>query len=228
MPKGLKNFVPDGAIGSLQALIEVKFVDSQSELPQIFSGIMEDLSGYGGSRDWTRFYSLIYQTQPFVNEIRFDRSLRLSGNAGSWKPIVDVGAGGRIPKQRKVEVPSSAPSPQRGRRRANELDEKVAEVLPRLSETFTASDVCRLLDHKPDRASLYRVLQRLKLKGQLAVDFAGSGTSPSIIPQARRGPGKLRLLTPTSAGAAVVRAAIDAWCATTPNPGPASAQPSLG
>jgi hypothetical protein len=108
LPKGLKNFVPDGAIGPLQVLIEVKFVDSQRELAQIFSGIMEDLSGYGGSKDWTRFYSVIYQTEPFVNETRFDRSLRLSGNAGSWKPIVVVGPGGRskVPKRRNVEAPS--------------------------------------------------------------------------------------------------------------------------
>ena len=105
LPKGLKSFVPDGAIRSLEVLIEVKFVDSQKELAPIFSGIMEDLSGYGGSRDWTRFYSVIYQTESFVNEMRFDQSLRLSGNAGSWKPIVVVGPGGRstAPKRRKVQ-----------------------------------------------------------------------------------------------------------------------------
>jgi len=95
LPKGLKSFVPDGAIRSLEVLIEIKFVDSKRKVAQIFSGIMEDLSGYGGSRDWTRFYSLVYQTEPFINESRFDRSLKLSGNASSWKPIVVVGPGAR-------------------------------------------------------------------------------------------------------------------------------------
>jgi hypothetical protein len=95
LPHGLKSFVPDGAIRSLGVLIEVKFVNSERKVAQIFSGIVEDLSGYGGLRDWTRYYSVVYQTEPFVNEVRFDRSLRLSGNAGSWKPIVVVGPGGR-------------------------------------------------------------------------------------------------------------------------------------
>jgi REase_DpnII-MboI len=104
LPKGLKSFVPDGAIPSLEVLIEVKFVDSKRKMAPIFSGIMEDLSGYGGSRDWTRYYSVVYQTEPFVNEIRFDRSLRLSGNAGSWKPIVVVGPGGRSTAPRRGKV----------------------------------------------------------------------------------------------------------------------------
>lgn len=95
LPKGLKSFEPDGALRSIEALIEFKFVDTERKLAPIYSGIMEDLSGYGGSKDWSRFYSVIYQTEPFVNEIRFDRSLQLSGNAGNWKPIVVTGPGGR-------------------------------------------------------------------------------------------------------------------------------------
>lgn len=120
LPKGLKSFVPDGAIRSLEALIEVKFVDSQRKVAPIFSGIMEDLSGYGGMKDWTRFYSVVYQTAPFVNETRFDRSLRLSGNAGSWKPIVVVGPGGRnaIPRPGKVEQ-----SP-KGQKRGNGVEKR--------------------------------------------------------------------------------------------------------
>jgi len=107
LPKGLKSFIPDGAIRSLETLIEFKFVDLKRKVAPIFSGIMEDLSGYGGSRDWTRFYSVVYQTEPFVNETRFDRSLRLSGNAGSWKPIVVVGPGGRHTASRPSKVQQS-------------------------------------------------------------------------------------------------------------------------
>lgn len=107
LPKGLKSFEPDGAIESIETLIEVKFVDTRRKIGPIVSEIMEDLSGYAGSKDWSRFYSLIYQTEPFVNESRFEHSLRLSKNAGSWKSIVVTGSGGRdiegdqAPKKRK-------------------------------------------------------------------------------------------------------------------------------
>jgi hypothetical protein len=95
-----------------------------------------------------------------------------------WRML--SGEGVSLPAPAASRPKAAAPSPARGRRRAHELEEEVAEVLSRLPETFTASDVCRLLGYTPDRASLYRVLRRLKLEGQLAVDFAGSGTSPSI------------------------------------------------
>lgn len=115
LPKGLKSFIPDGAIPTLETLIEVKFVNSKRKVAPIFSGIMEDLSGYGGSRDWTRFYSVIYQTGPFVSETRFGRSLRLSGNAVSWKPIVVGGHGGRNTAPRPGKVQQFRQEQKRGR-----------------------------------------------------------------------------------------------------------------
>jgi len=91
LPKGLKSFKPDGGIPSLEALIEFKFVTSKEDTKLAESGIMEDLSGYGGSRDWTRYYTVIYQTKPLVTKTRFQDSLRLSGNAGGWRFIVVSG-----------------------------------------------------------------------------------------------------------------------------------------
>jgi hypothetical protein len=52
-------------------------------------------------------------------------------------------------------------------------------VLPRLSDTFTFSDVRGLLGYTPNRGSLYRVLQKLKIRGDLAIEFPGSGTRPA-------------------------------------------------
>jgi hypothetical protein len=95
-----------------------------------------------------------------------------------WRMLSGEGASPQVPAVSRPKV--AAPSSARGRRRAHELEEEVAKVLSRLPETFTSSDVCRLLGYTPDRASLYRVLQRLKLEGQLVVDFPGSGTSPAI------------------------------------------------
>lgn len=115
LPKGLKSFIPDGAIPTLETLIEVKFVNSKRKVAPIFSGIMEDLSGYGGSRDWTRFYSVIYQTGPFVSETRFGRSLRLSGNAGSWKSIIVGGHDGRNTAPRPGKVQQSPQEQKRGK-----------------------------------------------------------------------------------------------------------------
>lgn len=95
LPKAVKSFVPDGAIPSLRVQLEYKFADSQEEVATALSGVMEDLSGYGGSEDWIRFYSLVYQTEPFVNEEQFSTSLGLTGNAGRWRAIVVTGHGKR-------------------------------------------------------------------------------------------------------------------------------------
>jgi prophage antirepressor-like protein len=59
------------------------------------------------------------------------------------------------------------------------LDDDVEAILPRLPETFTLVDVCGLLDYTPNRGSLYRVLRKLRMGGQLTVDSVGSGTQPT-------------------------------------------------
>jgi hypothetical protein len=93
---------------------------------------------------------------------------------------------GEVPSFPGVAAAPAAARPQavapaaRQRRGPHELDEEVAAVLPRLPETFTVSDVCGLLGYAPNRGSLYRALQKLKLGGQLAIDFAGSGTQPAL------------------------------------------------
>ncbi|HEY0557149.1 MAG TPA: hypothetical protein VGG20_23040 [Thermoanaerobaculia bacterium] len=52
-------------------------------------------------------------------------------------------------------------------------------MLPRLPETFTFSDAWGLLGYTPNRCSLYRALQKLRIRGDLAVEFPGSGTRPA-------------------------------------------------
>lgn len=89
--KSIASFKADGGVISLQAAIEFKFCDSLNLVKTALRGINEDLSGYSGSKDWTRFYSVIYQTEPFITEAHFKRSLGLSGNAGQWTIIVVTG-----------------------------------------------------------------------------------------------------------------------------------------
>jgi hypothetical protein len=94
IPGSIKNFKPDGGIVNLKAAIEFKFAADYSEVTKALSGIFEDVSGYSGSADWTRFYAVVYQTQPFVSEDRFHADFE-KANAKNWTPILVNGSGGR-------------------------------------------------------------------------------------------------------------------------------------
>jgi hypothetical protein len=62
----LKNF--DCGIASVGAAIEFKIVHTKEQVAVAYSGIAEDTAGYRGSKDWTRFYSVIYQAEPLMLE----------------------------------------------------------------------------------------------------------------------------------------------------------------
>jgi hypothetical protein len=83
----LKNFEPDCGIASVGAAIEFKIVHTQQQIATAFSGVAEDTAGYKGSRDWTRFYAVIYQAQPFMLESHLRSDLKRIG-AATWTPIV--------------------------------------------------------------------------------------------------------------------------------------------
>jgi hypothetical protein len=83
----LKNFKPDCGIRSVGAAIEFKFVRDKKDVSIASSGIFEDTAGYKGSKDWTRFYSVIYQAEPFMMESELEGDLKRIG-AVAWKPIV--------------------------------------------------------------------------------------------------------------------------------------------
>src|SRR5215213_5781461 len=83
----LKTFKPDCGIASVCAAIEFKFVRTKEEVAIASSGIFEDTAGYSGSKDWTRFYSVIYQAQPFMLESHLVSDLKRVG-AATWKPVV--------------------------------------------------------------------------------------------------------------------------------------------
>jgi hypothetical protein len=104
IPGTLKNFKPDGGIINLQAAIEFKFADNESEVVRALSGIFEDVSGYSGSADWTRFYSVVYQTNAFVAEDRFRADFEKAA-AKNWTTILVNGSGARHPKSGKPEAP---------------------------------------------------------------------------------------------------------------------------
>jgi hypothetical protein len=83
----LKYFLPDCGIASVGAAIEFKFVRSKDQMARAFSGVAEDTAGYKGSKDWTRFYAVIYQAEPFMAESQLRSDLKRIG-AATWTPIV--------------------------------------------------------------------------------------------------------------------------------------------
>jgi hypothetical protein len=83
----LKNFKPDCGIASVGAAVEFKIVHTEEQMAVAFSGVAEDTAGYKGSKDWTRFYAVIYQAQPFMLESQLRSDLKRIG-AATWTPIV--------------------------------------------------------------------------------------------------------------------------------------------
>jgi hypothetical protein len=83
----LKNFKPDCGIASVGAAIEFKIVHTREQVATAFSGVAEDTAGYKGSKDWTHFYAVIYQAEPFMLESQLRHDLKRIG-AATWTPIV--------------------------------------------------------------------------------------------------------------------------------------------
>lgn len=83
----LKNFKPDCGIASVNAAIEFKIVHSKEEVAKAFSGIAEDTAGYKASKDWTRFYAVVYQAQPFASKRDFHDDMKRIG-ATEWKTML--------------------------------------------------------------------------------------------------------------------------------------------
>jgi hypothetical protein len=83
----LKTFKPDSGIASVNAAIEFKIVHTEQEVAKAFSGIAEDTAGYKSSKDWTRFYAVIYQAQPFASKAQFRSDMKRIG-ATAWKTIL--------------------------------------------------------------------------------------------------------------------------------------------
>jgi REase_DpnII-MboI len=106
----LKHFKPDCGIASVSAAVEFKFVRAKAEVAGIFSGVAEDTAGYKGSKDWTRFYAVIYQAEPFMAEGELRSDLKRIG-AATWTPFVVNGpTAPKKPKKKSAIMSPSTPS----------------------------------------------------------------------------------------------------------------------
>ena len=99
----VKDFKPDGGVRNLRAAIEFKYASSREEVARSLGGIFEDAGGYNGSRDWTRFYSLIYQTEAFESEDRVRSEMTRAGLV-TWRAILVTGSGTRVKSSRRTSA----------------------------------------------------------------------------------------------------------------------------
>ncbi|MCC6363114.1 MAG: hypothetical protein IT165_06285 [Bryobacterales bacterium] len=83
----LKAFKPDCGVRSVRAAIEFKFIDTPEKAAVAFGGLAEDSAAYKGSKDWTRFYAVVYQTGPFMHESHLRSDMQRIG-AVAWEPFV--------------------------------------------------------------------------------------------------------------------------------------------
>jgi hypothetical protein len=98
---GITNdYQPDGGIRNLKTAIEFKYAATNGEVTQALGGIFEDSRGYSGSLDWTRFYSVIYQTEAFESEDRIKAEMSRGGV--TWKSIIVTGSGSRRRRSRSA------------------------------------------------------------------------------------------------------------------------------
>ena len=86
----LKDFKPDCGIASVGAAIEFKIAHTKEKAKVAFSGVMEDTGGYKGSKDWTRFYAVIFQAKPFILGSHLESDMKRI-KAATWKACLVSG-----------------------------------------------------------------------------------------------------------------------------------------
>ncbi|HEX4963392.1 MAG TPA: hypothetical protein VF173_21360 [Thermoanaerobaculia bacterium] len=99
--------------------------------------------------------------------------------------VVWIAVGGEPAEgPRDLEAPASPaeppPPPSAPRHRAGALLEAVRAVLAGLPDPFDRNDVAAALGYEPDRSSLFRVLQELERRGELALESRGAGKYPTL------------------------------------------------
>jgi hypothetical protein len=125
IPGFVKNFKADAGVLHLKAAVEFKFASSLPEVKQAMSGIIEDTAGYKGSLDWTRFYSVVYMTEPFVQPARFRADMARVG-ALNWVLILVNGAGEK-PKHGRKDIGKTEQGEQHIDKTIKEGGEKISE-----------------------------------------------------------------------------------------------------
>lgn len=104
VPQVTKTYKPDIGVQSLKVAIEYKFSGSEEEVKKAVGGLYEDMRGYAGSEDWTKFYAVIYMSEPFFTIDQIMSEFKHTRADDNWVPILVHGAG----KRRKEKAKSAA------------------------------------------------------------------------------------------------------------------------
>lgn len=76
-----------------------RVVHNNEQVAVAFSGLAEDTGAYKGSKDWTRYYAVVYQAEPFMLESHLRSDMKRIG-AATWTPIVVNGPTKKKPGRR--------------------------------------------------------------------------------------------------------------------------------
>lgn len=97
-PKAGKTYKADIGIKSLRTAIEYKYAASEKEAIDVLDGIFTDRHGYAGSRDWNRFYAVLYQTGHWLSKQQLQERWRDGEMPSNWHLIPVYGIGVRSKK----------------------------------------------------------------------------------------------------------------------------------
>lgn len=112
-----KVFEADCGIPDLLTAIEYKYIDAPEKLGSTVASLYEDFSGYEGSRQWQRFYAVIYQTRPFATKQELIREKKLARIGDNWDFFLVHGQG-KDGGESKLAPPTKATSGKRDKGRA--------------------------------------------------------------------------------------------------------------
>ncbi|XXY51953.1 hypothetical protein WME91_12495 [Sorangium sp. So ce269] len=93
LAKPLKTYKPDFGFPELGIAVEYKFASTEQEVKTALDGIFSDMQGYGGSREWTTFYAVIYMTGHFFTQEQIEAHTKISEGRQNWRilPVYGVG-----------------------------------------------------------------------------------------------------------------------------------------
>ena len=89
---GWKVYKPEFGFTRSRCAVEYKFVKNPQQLGFFVDQILAELTGYNGSKDWTRFLSVFYCKESFITEktLKDEFSNRIEACKGKWEFILPI------------------------------------------------------------------------------------------------------------------------------------------
>jgi hypothetical protein len=120
-----------------------------------------------------------HRSQRTALDLVWAASLQNPGRGGLPYEVPLVSVSTPLPAARPADLPRPQVEARKRRWRPGELRDAVVAALSRIPEEFDRDDMLRALGTNPDRGSLYRIFQDLRLEGEIAEIQPGSGQKPA-------------------------------------------------